>query len=454
MENFLLNRPYVYYDYTRALCSKCLEIVDAKIIFQDDHVFMDKRCPTHGKEKVFISTDIAYYKKIRQFMKASEMPHRWNTQTERGCPFDCGLCPDHEQHSCLTVLEITDSCNLSCPICYANSEISDDKHKSLDKIEFMLEQIILNEKQADIVQISGGEPTMHPQFFEILDLAKSKPIRHLMINSNGIKIAEDISFVEKLSTYKPAIEIYLQFDSLKPENLQKIRGKDLSAIRHKAIENLNEFNISTTLVSVVQKGINDDEIGEIIDFATQQKSVRGVVFQPVQQEGRTENYNPQKHRLTLSEVRQNIIEESDIFGASDIIPVPCHPDNLAMGFAFKGLGKITPLTKFIDPQILLEGKRNTFVLEQDDELKEMALKVFSTHHSPSSAASSIRDLLCCLPQIKIPQNIGYDNVFRVVIMEFMDRYNLDIRSVKKSCVHIAHEDGRIIPFDTYNLLYR
>ncbi len=125
-----------------------------------------------------------------------------------------------------------------------------------------------------------------------------------------------------------------------------------------------------------------------------------------------------------------------------------------MGYAFKALGKITPLTKFIDPNILLEGKRNTFVLEQDDELKEMALKVFSTNHSPSSAAASLRDLLCCLPQIKTPQNVGYNNVFRVVVMEFMDRHSLDIRSIKKSCVHIAHEDGRIIPFDIYNMLYR
>ncbi len=286
---------------------------------------MDKRCPTHGKEKVLISTDIAYYKKIRQFMKASEMPHRWNTKTEKGCPFDCGLCPDHEQHSCLTVLEITDSCNLNCPICYADSQIGDDKHKSLESIDFMLTQIIKNEKQADIVQISGGEPTLHPQFFDILDMAKSRPIRHLMINSNGIKIAEDMDFVEKLSLYKPGLEIYLQFDSLKPKSLQKIRGKDLSDIRRKAIENLNKFDISTTLVSVVQKGVNDDEIGEIIRFASRQKSVRGVVFQPVQQEGRIDDYNPSLHRLTLSEVRQKIIEQSDIFAESDIIPVPCHP---------------------------------------------------------------------------------------------------------------------------------
>lgn len=170
--------------------------------------------------------------------------------------------------------------------------------------------------------------------------------------------------------------------------------------------------------------------------------------------GRTEAFDPAKDRLTLSEVRRMIIEQSGIFQPEDIIPVPCHPDCLAMGYALKLGGQAIPLTGMIDPQILLEGGRNTIVFEQDQTLKDQVFDLFSTAHSPESSALSLKNLLCCLPSVAVPEHIGYDNVFRVLIMQFLDPYNFDVRSVKKSCVHIAHPDGRIIPFDTYNLFYR
>lgn len=448
------NRPYLYYDLTTSLCSKCLEKVDAKVIFENGRVYLVKHCFTHGYEKVLISTDIEYYKRTREFIKPSEMPHRFNTPIQYGCPYDCGLCPDHEQHSCLTLVEVTERCNLACPICYAESSPQREHFRSLEQIEFMLDSIVRNEKNPDIVQISGGEPTIHPQFFEILDLARTKPIKHLMVNTNGLRIAQDKAFVERLASYLPGFEIYLQFDSFEEQALRELRGADLREVRRKAIENLNEYNISTTLVVTLKKGLNDHEIGPIIRYALEQRCVRGVTFQPIQAAGRLEEYDPAANRLTLSEVRQMIIDQSGVFGEADIIPVPCHPDCLAMGYALKYDGTVTPLTGMIDPNILLEGGRNTIVFEQDEHLRDMIFKTFSLNHSPDSSALSLKDLLCCLPRVVLPGNIGYDNVFRVIIMQFLDAYNFDLRSVKKSCVHIAHPDGRIIPFDTYNMFYR
>jgi uncharacterized radical SAM superfamily Fe-S cluster-containing enzyme len=233
-----------------------------------------------------------------------------------------------------------------------------------------------------------------------------------------------------------------------------LRGADLREIRRKAVEHLNEFNISTTLVVTLKKGVNDGEIGRVIQYGLEQPAVRGVTFQPIQSAGRTEAFDPSRDRLTLSEVRQKIIEQSGVFAAEDIIPVPCHPDCLAMGYALKLNGNVIPLTGLIDPQILLEGGRNTIVFEQDQSLQERIFHLFSTSHSPQSSALSLRSLLCCLPQVALPDSIGYENVFRVIIMQFLDAHNFDVRSVKKSCVHIVHPDGRIIPFDTYNLFYR
>lgn len=448
------NRDYLYYDLTSSVCSTCLRKVEAKIIIQDERVYMVKHCMLHGREKVLISTDVSYYKQCREFIKPSEMPYRWNTPIKYGCPYDCGLCPDHEQHSCLSIIEITDVCNLQCPICYAESSPKRTTWRTVEHVEMMLDAVVKNEKNPDVVQISGGEPTLHPHFFDILNIAKQKPIKHIMINTNGLRIAQDITFVEKLVKYTPGFEIYLQFDSLEKEALQSLRGADLREIRRRAIENLNKYNISTTLVVTLKKGVNDKEIGEILQYAIQQKCVRGVTFQPIQQAGRTEDFNPETNRLTLSEVRQMIIEQSSLFTEDDIIPVPCHPDSLAMAYALKLDGSIFPLTSIIDRNILLEGERNTIVFESDEQLKGQIFKLFSLNHSPESGYDSLKELLCCLPKVSLPTGIGYENVFRVLIMKFMDNYDLDIRSVKKSCVHIVHPDGRIIPFDTYNLFYR
>jgi uncharacterized radical SAM superfamily Fe-S cluster-containing enzyme len=325
----------------------------------------------------------------------------------------------------------------------------------LEQIAFMLDCVVRNEAEPDVVQISGGEPTVHPQFWEILDLAKQRPIKHLMVNTNGVRIANEAGFTERLAGYMPGFEVYLQFDSLRPAALRRLRGEDLTSVRRRALDQLNEHNVSTTLVVTLQKGVNDGEIGEIIDFALRQRCVRGVTFQPVQSAGRLDDFNPATDRLTLGEVRQQILAQSPVFTPADVIPVPCHPDCLAMAYALKLGGGVTPLTSLIDPKVLLHGEGNTIVYEKHDALRGELFKLFSTAASPGSSASSLKQLLCCLPPVELQgATIGYDNVFRIIIMQFLDAHNFDVRSVKKTCVHIVHPDGRIIPFDTYNLFYR
>jgi hypothetical protein len=318
----------------------------------------------------------------------------------------------------------------------------------------MLDRIVENEGEPYVVQISGGEPTIHPEFFAILDAAKRRPIKHLMVNTNGIRIANDPAFAERLAGYMPGFEVYLQFDSLRAEPLVELRGEDLRDIRTRALARLNAHDISTTLVVTLKKGLNDGEIGEIIDFALQQRCVRGVTFQPIQSAGRLDHFDPATDRLTLGEVRQQILAQSKVFTAADVIPVPCHPDCLAMAYALKIDGKVMPLTSLIDPKVLLHGPGNTIVYERDPRLRAAIIKMFSTAASPVSSEMSLRQLLCCLPQVSVPAGLGYENIFRIIIMQFLDAHNFDVRSVKKTCVHIVHPDGRIIPFDTFNMFYR
>lgn len=452
-------RPYLFYDTTSSVCSSCLHPVEAKIIFKDDKVYMDKWCSAHGTERVLVSDDVEYYRLCREvFVKHPEMPQIFNTKMEYGCPYDCGLCPDHMQHSCLSIVEITDNCNLNCPVCYAESGTHREQHKPLTEIIKMLDTVVANEGEADVMQLSGGEPTLHPQFWEILDAAKARPIKHVMINTNGIVLAQDKAFVERLVGYAPGVEVYLQFDSFRAEVHKALRGADLRRIRQQALENLNAVNLSTTLVVTLKKGLNDDEIGDIINFGLTQKCVRGVTLQPIQDAGRVENYDPRLHRLTVSEIRKKITEQCSLFSLKDVVPVPCNPDTLAMAYALKTEEKTVPLTRYLDPQSLVEGSGNTIVFERDENLKqgmkEQIFKLFSTNHSPESQANCLSELMCCLPLISAPQNLKYDNVFRVLIVQFMDAYSLDVRALKKSCIHFALPDGKMIPFESYNLLYR
>jgi 7,8-dihydro-6-hydroxymethylpterin dimethyltransferase len=454
-------RNHLFYALTNSVCSTCLTKLEAKIIFRDDCVYLVKHCLLHGHEEVLIADDIEYYKQSLAFIKPGDMPLRFNTPIKYGCPYDCGLCPDHEQHSCLTLIELSDRCNLSCPICYADSGVAesthDDRqrqHRSLDEIKKMIDAVVLNEGEPQIVQLSGGEPTIHPQFFEVMDYVKSQPIKHLMINTNGVRIAQDRRFCDRLSQYMPGIEVYLQFDSFEAEALKELRGADLRSVRETAIAHLNEFNISTTLVVTVKKGLNDGEIGKIINYALKQKCIRGVTFQPIQVAGRLEGFDPARDRYTLTEVRRAILEQSPHFQPQDILPVPCHPDCLAMAYALKVGDRVIPLTGLLGDESFVEKVPNSILYEQNAELKRHIFELFSTSHSPSSSATSLKQLLCCLPLLNVPEGITYENVFRVLIVQFLDPFNFDVRSVKRSCIHIVHPDGRIIPFDTYNMFYR
>lgn len=449
-------RPYLYYDLAVSICDVCFRRADGKILFEDGKVLLRKRCRAHGWRTALISDDVDWYRRTREvFLKPPEMPARWNTEIKWGCPYDCGLCPDHEQHSCLSIVEICDDCNLSCPVCYAASGPHRKNLRPLAQVERMLDAVVANEKEPDVVQISGGEPTEHPDFFAILDAARARPIKHLMVNTNGLRIARDEEFAKRLAGYGAGFEIYLQFDSLEAAPLVALRGADLRRVREQALERLERHGVSTTLVVTLKKGLNDGECGRIIDHALGFRCVRGVTFQPIQDAGRLEDFDPARDRLTVSEVRRRIVEQSGVFRPEDVIPVPCHPDCLAMAYALKVDGKTIPLTGMIDPQVLIDGAANTIVYEKDAGLRTALFKSFATNHSPESAAETLRDLLCCLPRIQMTGGLSYENVFRVLIVQFLDAHSFDVRSVKKSCIHIVHpDDGRLIPFDTYNLFYR
>ena len=448
------SRPYIFWGQTQSLCETCLTLVPAKIEIHGNEVWYEKRCRQHGVQSTLVSTDAAYWRMCKDYIKPGDRPLAFQNKTEYGCPYDCGLCPDHEQHSCLALIEINEHCNLTCPVCFAESSPAKSKHLSVATVSRMLDALVASEGEPDLVQISGGEPTLHPDFFDILDAARARPIRHVMINTNGLRIAREPDFVAQLAERKRGLEIYLQFDSLQRDALMNLRGADLRRVRHDALQNLERHGISTTLVVTVKRGVNEAEIGAIVRHALQWRCVRGVTFQPVQDTGRNENFDAKRDRVLLSDIRRAVIEDSDVFGAGDMIPLPCNPEQISIAYGLRSGASVLPVTSMVSREELVSVMPNTINFEKQPILREKFIELFSLSSGPNNSAERLHEFLCCLPKVQAPAALSYDNVFRVAIVQFMDRFNFCVGGVKRSCIHFVTPNGQIIPFDTFNLFYR
>jgi uncharacterized radical SAM superfamily Fe-S cluster-containing enzyme len=274
-----------------------------------------------------------------------------------------------------------------------------------------------------------------------------------MINTNGLRIAREAGFAERLAQFMPGFEVYLQFDSLRRGALMELRGADLTRVRVQALEALERNDISTTLVVTLKKGVNDDEIADIVRFALKWRCVRGVTFQPIQDAGRNQGFDPKVHRMVLTEVRR-AVAEAGVFTLADLIPLPCNPDQICIGYGLRNGEHVSPVTSLLPREMFVAAAPNSVTFEAYPELRQKVFDLLSLSTAQGDTSDKLAALLCCLPQAVVPDNLAYEHTFRVVISQFLDRFNFDLGTVKRSCVHFVEPDGRIIPFDTYNTFYR
>ncbi len=442
-------KDYLYYSDTTSLCSTCKERIPAKIIIKDNSVYIKKNCKKHGEHIELREEDADWYIKRLDYDKPGTTS-KLQTKVKKGCPYDCGLCSEHEQHSCIALLEVTTGCDVNCPVCFAES--GKNKFLSLKKIDKMLDLFVESEfNNAEILQISGGEPTLHSKILDIIRLAKSKKIKQIMLNTNGKRIAEDIDFVRELSEFIGGFEVYLQFDGFSKKTYEYFRGKDLLKIKKKAIENLSKFSIPLTLVSTIKKGLNDDEIGDIIKFGLDNKYVRGVNLQPIAFFGRFPKKDV-KNRITLTGILGKIDKQmNSMIKKEDFIPLPCNVERVAITYLYRQDDEFIPITRNVKVKDYLPMIRNTFAFSADDVMRETAKGLFTGEFC--SCLSFLKEFL---PLKRSKNKIKYlkENTFRISVTSFVDVYNFDLKSVQKECVHILTEDLRKIPFSTYNMLYR
>src|SRR5262245_15629828 len=221
-------RDHTFLGMTQSLCPECLTLVAAKIIVRDGRVYFRKTCPTHGVREDFICSDVKWYDRM-EYSLPGKQPPVMGIEPDKGCPYDCGLCTEHEQHTCVGLVEITSSCNLSCPMCYASSGPG-GKHLSYDDCIKSIDRLVEVEGRAEVLQISGGEPTIHPDFLRILDYGCNQAIDLVMINTNGLRFAHDPDFTAKVARHRQRLEVYLQFDGFSDPIYERLRGEPLADV--------------------------------------------------------------------------------------------------------------------------------------------------------------------------------------------------------------------------------
>jgi len=438
----------IFYELTRSMCPKCKKLIDAEIHLKDGQVIMRKRCDEHGRFEVLISPNADTYLDQLRYNKPGDIPLEFSTEIKDDCPYDCGLCPEHKQHACLVIIEANTGCNMACPTCFMDAGTGFNLRRN--EVETMLDTFVRTEGDPEVVQFSGGEPTLHPELLDFIQMAQDKGIRHVMVNTNGRRLVEDPEWAEKFCALNPMV--YLQFDGFEEETYVKMSGESLLDEKMAALDILAAHDVNTILTATIERDVNEHEMSAIVEFGLKHPAVRGVMFQPVFRTGRHLDYLDPMNRVTISEVIDRLDKGMNgKFVKSDFVPVPCfHPACQSISYAYVEGDDVTPLARLVDVDEYLDYITNRVWPDPETEIREALAGMWSSSAAPGS--DTLGDAFVCATcniDFRIPNNMA-KHVFAITIKDFQDPYTFDIKKLMKCCVEIATPDGRLIPFCAYN----
>ncbi len=436
---------YIFYELTRSICPHCRRVIDAQILLRDGKVYMRKRCPEHGWTEALVSSDALAYTSSSRYNKPGTIPLDFSTEVKEGCPLDCGLCPEHKQHTCLALIEVNTACNLACPICFADA--GPGYSLTLPEVERMLDRLVEVEGNPEVVQFSGGEPTLHPELPAMIRAAKARGVKHVMVNTNGRRIAHDDAFLEALAEARPAI--YFQFDGLRPATYQALRGEDLLEEKLLALDRLATAGLDVALVAAIERGVNEEEVGPIVRFGLRHPAVRGIVFQPVTHVARHVPFDPLQ-RVTIPEVLQHLEEQSHgLFRRSDFVPVPCcFPTCQSITYAYVDGDQVLPLPRVLNVDRYLDYITNRALPELSPPVLKALEGLWSASSVPGSTQAAERFCAAC-DWPASPADV-VRRLFMVTVKDFLDPWTFNVKQVMKCCIAVLVPDGRLIPFCAYN----
>ena len=472
---------------TDSLCPQCMEVVAAKIIVRRNRVYLRKRCPQHGVREDFVCSDAGWWDRS-EGQTPSVLPVQRSTRVSgKGCPHDCGLCEDHDQHTCIGLVELTDRCNLSCPMCFASSGPGGRDH-SLEDILASLDRLVQCEGRVEVCQLSGGEPTIHPHFRTVVDEALNRPIDYVMINTNGLRLASDPDLVEFLADRRDRVEIYLQWDGQDASAVRRIRGEDVVQRKRGAMQRLEEAGLHMTLVSTLVHPIEDDFYENLWQTALSMRNVVGLSLQPATYSGRHIAPEQLERRVTFPDVIRglargsngNVIEQ-------DFSPLPCaHPNCHQIMLAAREGSRVVPLARAGD-RVASNMDLMAGGISFTPERARRAVQAFLDRQSgcgsdcgcgpasiqpPPGEPQASADGSCVESDVATEGSGGEPgmftrffgkvlsgeaaatDLFRITITSFLDAYNFDVRQMMKCCTHHVLPSGHVVPFCAYNTLYR
>jgi len=473
---------------TKSLCPVCRTLIDADVVAEDGQVFLEKSCPEHGFFRDVYWSDLEMYLKFEKFAYDGDGVENPQHKSVKGCPFDCGLCENHKTTTILANIDLTNRCNMRCPICFANAHVSGRVYEpSFEEVRQML--TMLREQKpvpCPAVQFAGGEPTVRENFVDIVKMAKDMGFAQVQVATNGLVMAGSVDYCRKLKQ-AGLNTVYLQFDGTTPEPYYITRGGNYLPQKLKLIENCRQAELrSITLVPTLVKGLNDGQMGDIVRFAFDNSDVvRCVNVQPISFAGRVEADELKSMRITIPDLFRLLEEQTDgQITRNDFYPVPfvvpiskfveklnkksyvkftVHPHCGAGTYLFEDKGKIVPITRFFDVEGMYE-----YITQQAEEVSG------SKWGKLKFSAGLLKRLSSYVDRSKMPEGVDVLRLFYDVLakgdlsstatfhrkaiflgaMHFQDSYNFDRERVCRCGIHYALPDGRIIPFCTYNTLYR
>jgi hypothetical protein len=454
---------------TTSLCRECKGAVEAQVVATaSGEVWMHKRCEEHGPQEVRISDSAAWYEATRAIEPRATPPAQAPRAVEHGCPFDCGPCEAHAQDVRLPVVTITSACNLDCPICYVHNRNEGAYHMGVDEFRALLGHLVTDHRgELDLLNFTGGEPTLHPHLLDFLRLAREAGVHRVSLCSNGLKLARDEALVEQIAALGGRVA--LSFDTFEHEADVQLQGARLLDLKLRCLDLLEKHRVDTTLIPVMTLGVNDHEIGRILDLALRKPNVRHVEVHTITYTGQGGASFPRTGRISMHEVLRRIEETTGgLLRVDDFVPSPCaHP--LCYQIAYLLLdpegGPPVPLTRLMRRETLYRCLSDRLYIEPGRPLEEALQEAIDRLWCEEGAeAERLLRLLRGLVERVFPRGrpLSPQEALRaceeaskaVYIHAHMDEETFDTERIVQCCDANCYPDGRTVPVCSYNILYR
>ena len=456
-------RPYTYLGAVQGMCRRCRKIVPARIVAENDVVYQERLCPTCGPARARIADNLKWYME-RIATPVSCRPFQTECGSVRnGCPHDCGPCAVHANACHLPVFSITNACNMACPICFTYNRANPKYFMSRDELRQLLDNVIRRCGPLDLINITGGEPTLHPNLVELLDECRRPEIGRITLNSNGLRMAKDDEICRMLA--ERGVYVILSFDTFDPARSQLIHGRDVVPEKLRALENLQRHHIGVTLLNVMIRGVNDDEIGRVIELAKSHHVVRSITVQTMAFTGQgggrfaTGEHMPLDGAAGAIETATGGEMRSDHFVAHP----GAHPLCYSVAYYFRGHNRLRSFTDFLSPAELRQMLEGGYLLQPADrnaDLFKTALDRLWADGGDEELLRRIRGLIDVLypPGKSIDrftrQRLAEEQILTVYLHSHMDEDTLDLGRLTACPDQVPDPDGRLIPACAYNLFYR